>query len=425
MTAGSLSLLLLTACASASAKSAPPPSPQPHVPTVTVTTGTIHPTLQLAGVITPYRQVGIAADLTEPIGEVDVQEGDQVHAGQALARLITDDLEAQLAAAQRTTAEDVARYAQAAYQTNATTAQDAAAVRSAQETLREARVSLAGAQTDLKRYETLEAQGYIAPQTVDQQRTTVASDVSAVNAAEASLNQAVANEQANGTGAGPGMQQAELQSARAAADAAQASVEQLKREIARATIVSPIDGTVDAVNANPGEYPSGRQLFTIEQTSNVYALLSTATAQVEGVHTGAAASLTTSGNATPVHGKVVAVLDALQPGSTNFTVKVLVPNASGALRAGMPVTGNVALPAVSGVEIPVTAFLDDTHTSVYAVVNGVAETTNVRDVKDDGYNAIVTGLNPGAVIVQDVNAANVANGDRVGGGTAGTQRPAH
>jgi multidrug efflux pump subunit AcrA (membrane-fusion protein) len=378
--------------------------------------------LQIAGVIIPFRQVGIAADLTEPIGDVDVQEGDHVHVGQPLAHLITDDLEAQLASAQRTTAEDVARYAQAAYQTDATNAQDVAAIRTAQDTLRQARVSLGGATTDLKRYQALEDQGYMAAQTVDQQRTTVAADTAAVSTAQSALNQAVANARANGRGNNAGMQQAELQSARAAADAAQATVEQLHREIGRAAIISPLDGVVDAVNANPGEYPSGRQLFTIEQISSVYALLPTSTAQVVQIQNGASVALTTTASTRQDSGKVVAVLDALQPGTTNFTVKVLVPNPDGHLHAGMPVSGVVALPPVSGIEIPVTAFVDDTHDGVYTVVNGVVNTTNVREVKNDGTNSIVTGLNPGATIVSNVDQASVGNGDRVD--TGATPGPA-
>jgi len=378
--------------------------------------GTIHPTLQIAGVVTPFRQVGIAADLSEPIGDVDVQEGDHVRAGQPLAHLITDDLEAQLASAQRTTAEDVARYAQAAYQTNATNAQDAAAIRSAQDTLRQAHVSLNGATTDLQRYQALEDQGYMAAQTVDQQRTTVAADAAAVSTAQAALNQAVANARANGRGNNAGVQQAELQSAQAAADAAQATVEQLRREIGRAAIVSPLDGIVDAVNANPGEYPSGRQLFTIEQTASVYALLPTSSAQVVQIQNGASVSLTTTASTRKDSGKVVAVLDALQPGTTNFTVKVLVPNPDGHLHAGMPVTGTVALPPVNGIEIPVTAFVDDTHDGVYTVNNDIVSTTKVVEVKNDGSSAVVTGLRAGATIVGNVDEANVGNGDRVDSG---------
>lgn len=393
-----------------------------HVDTVKAANGVLHATLQIAGVITPLRQVGIAGDLTEPIGDVDVQEGETVHAGQPLAHLLTDDLEAQLASSERVVAEDVARYSQAAYQTNATTAQDDAAVRSAQDNLRQARVSLAGAMTDLKRYETLESQGYLAPSTVDQQRTTVASDTQAVNTAQSALNQALANSQANGRGDGPGSQQSSLQAARAAADAAQASVEQLHRQLARATIVSPIDGIVDAVNANPGEYPSGRQLFTIEQTSSVYALLPSSTSQVVQVHNGAPATIVAAGSTRKDSGRVVAVLDALQPGTTNFTVKVLVPNADGHLHAGMPVSGTVSLPAVSGILIPYSAFVDDFKNSVYIVSNGTVATKPVKDLKDDGKNAVVTGLSAGTVVVKDADAANVGNGDAVT--TGPTPKPA-
>ncbi len=413
-------LLILTAgCSSADGAAArPSPSAGPQVATTVVAAGTIRPTLQIAGVVTPFRQVGIAADLSEPIGEVDVEEGQHVRAGQTLAHLITDDLEAQLSSAQRTVAADVARYSQAAYQTGATNAQDDAAVRSAQSTLHQANVSLDGARTDLKRYEALEAQGYIAPTTVDQQRTTVAGDVAAVDSAQAMLNQALANARANGRGNTAGVQQATLQSARAAADAGQATVEQLRRQIGRAAITSPLDGIVDAVNANPGEYPSGRQLFTIEQISSVYALLPTSSAQVVQIRNGATVLLAAPGATIKDRGRVVAVLDALQPGTTNFTVKVLVPNADGHLHPGMPVTGTVALPVVSGTEIPVSAFVDDTHTSVYAVDGGVVKSTNVQELKNDGTNAIVTGLAAGTTIVNDVDSANVGNGDRIGPGAA-------
>jgi multidrug efflux pump subunit AcrA (membrane-fusion protein) len=409
-----LSLLALCAGCSSHAAAKPQPSPTPaSVAMVTTTAGVINPTLQLAGVITPYRQVGIAADLSEPISEVDVEEGQQVHAGQVVARLVTDDLEAQLASAQRVVLEDVARYRQTAFQLGAVNGQDASAIQSARAALRQAQVNLSGATRDLRRYEALEVQGYIARETVDQQRTTVSSDTEAVNAAQGALAQALANARANGTGVNAGEQQQELQAARAAADAAQASVEQLRRQIGRAVLVTPIDGIVDAVNANPGEYPTERELFTIEQISQVYAILSTSTAQVAQIRPGAAASLAAAGSTRKDRGTVVAILDELQPGTTNFSVKVLIANADGHLRAGMPVSGSVDLPPVHGIEIPMTAFVDDTYSTVYTVSNGVARTTKVVEVKSDGSNAIVTGLATGTMIIKDVDAANVGNGDRV------------
>jgi hypothetical protein len=110
---------------------------------------------------------------------------------------------------------------------------------------------------------------------------------------------------------------------------------------------------------------------------------------------------------------VTAVLDQLQPGTTNFSVKVLVSNADGHLHAGMPVTAVVDLPAVRGIEIPVTAFVDDTRASVFAVENGVVRTVAVHEVQDDGTNAIVTGLTAGTLVIKDVESVDVGNGDRV------------
>jgi multidrug efflux pump subunit AcrA (membrane-fusion protein) len=420
-----LVLFVCAGCSSLAATSAEPsPSASPSIVTVVATTGAIYPSIQIAGIVTPYRQVGIASDLAEPIVDVDVQEGDHVHAGQVLAHLLTDDLEAQLASSQRVVGEDVARYSQTAYQTNAVNVQDESAIRSAEATLHQARVNLAGASRDLKRYATLEASGYLSPETVDQQRTTVAGDSAAVYSAQAAVDQATANAQANGRGNDPGEQQQELEGARAAADAAQASVEQLRREIARAVIVSPFDGIVDAVNANPGEYPSGRQLFTIEQMASVYVLLSSSTSEIVQIHQGAAASIVVAGSTRKDHGKVVAVLDQLQPGTTNFTVKVLIPNPDGHLHAGMPVTAYVDLPIVRGVEIPVTAFIDDTDTSVYTVQNNIARVTKVIDVKDDGTNAIVTGISASSIVVKNVDAATVSDGVNVVSGVLSTATPA-
>jgi multidrug efflux pump subunit AcrA (membrane-fusion protein) len=411
-------VLLLLAC-SACSKKPPPPPPPPEVKTLAAREGTIAPSIEIAGVVAPYRQVAVTADLSEPISEVDVVEGQQVRSGQVLARLLVDDLEAQLASSERVVSEDASRYAQAAYETTATTAQNSMSVVAAQDAVREAQVNLAGAQTDLRRYEQLVVNGYIPVQTVDQQRVVVATDRQALDAARASLASATTNNAVSGNGSNAGAQQQNLEAARAALDAAQETVNQLKRELARAVIVAPVAGIVDSVNANPGEYPSGRQLFTIEQNAQVYAILPASTAQVVSVKRGAGASIevNTSYNANPTthkdHGIVDAVLDQVQPGTTNFTVKVLVDNRDGHLHAGMPVNGFVDMPVVRGVIIPDAAFIDDTHTTVYTVDGGVVHLKTVSQVADDGAHAVVNGIASGENVISDVNTITVGNGDRV------------
>ena len=410
---------LCTGCghkASVSAKATPPPT---SVQAVRVTEGTIAPSVQIAGVIAPYRQVAITANLSEPLAEVDVVEGQSVHAGQVLARQLTDDLQSQLVSSERVVSEDKARYAETSYQTFATTAQNTSSVTSAADSLHEAQVNLAGAETDLRRYVQLSLNGYIPQQTVAQQRVVVATDQQVVNAARSALAAAAVNNAANGNGHNPGVQQQGLEAAKAAVDAAQATVQQLQLEIARAVITAPIDGVIDSVNANPGEYPSGRQLFTLEQNDKVYAILPASTAQVLNIRNGASASIevntTYNANAegNKIYGKVEGVLDQIEPGTTNFTVKVVVDNADHRLRGGMPVNAFVDLPIAHGVVIPLTAFIDDTHTTVYTIDDGVVHQKTVSEVVADGANAIIRGVSQGALIIKNVNAVTVGNGDRV------------
>jgi multidrug efflux pump subunit AcrA (membrane-fusion protein) len=99
------------------------------------------------------------------------------------------------------------------------------------------------------------------------------------------------------------------------------------------------------------------------------------------------------------------VLGQVTPGSTNFTVQVLLQNPGNKLQAGLPVSATINLPAVSGVGIPTTAFLDDTHTTVMVaddeLVDVVAKTVKVREIGTDGTTSIVTGLKAGQTVVSN------------------------
>jgi multidrug resistance efflux pump len=408
-------LVLVLACAACSkGKSAPATTPPPTVQTFTATVGTLNSRELLSGLVAPYQQIGVTSDLSEPIVEVDVREGQAVKAGQVLARLETDDLDAQLASAERTVSEDVARYRQQVYEVGATTGSDVATINAARASLRQAQATYAGALRDFRRYAALEQQGFLSPETLDQQRTTVVADEEAVNAAQASLNSAISNARANGSYGTQGEQQQEIAAAKASADAAEASTEQLRREIARAVIVAPADGVVDSVNANPGEYPASRELFTIERVGYVYAELLASDAQLTGLQRGAGATVKLPGSTATYHGTVDGILDEVEPGTTNFMVRVLVKNDSNVFHSGASIVGQVDLAPVRGVIVPDTAYVDDTKSSVYVVRNGVVqEQGNILVVSDDGVHSVVTGLAPGTAVIQDFENANVGIGDHV------------
>jgi RND family efflux transporter MFP subunit len=412
-----LAIVALAGCgrsAATRARSAPAANP---IPTTAAKVATVRATETISGVIAPLQNVAITSQLVEPVDSVGVSEGDRVHAGEMIAVLDTADLRAQLAqdeatvvTDERTAESDDAKVTQAQYTQRLNIGQGGDQVESAQAALAQAKQTLQNDQANLTRDQQLVANGYIAQQTVDQQQTTVNNDQSAVRTAQANLQSALTNQSVNGT-TSSGLQAADVASAAADARAAhavvaqaRAVVQQVQTQIAKATIVSPIDGVVVNRNLNPGEYPGSRTIFTLQQLNNVYAELNASSADTFAIPVGAPVTLDVAGASGAAYaGRVVAVLGQVTPGSTNFTVKVLVSNPDEKLQSGIPVTAVASLPPVRGVSIPATAFLDDTHSSVMIaddeLVDVVAKTVHVNELATDGTTSIVTGLKAGQSVV--------------------------
>jgi RND family efflux transporter MFP subunit len=348
---------------------------------------------------------------------VNVLQGDRVRAGQVLAVLDTTDLRAELAQAQgvldtdiRTAESDDAKVTQTQYTARLNIGTGNDQVTSARAALAQAKQTLVNDEANLVRDKQLAASGYLAQQTVDQQATTVINDQAAIRTAEANLQTAMTNQSVNGTST-QGLQAATVASAIADARAARAAIEEARgqiaqydSQIAKATIRSPVDGVVTNRNLNPGEYPGSRTVFTIQELDKVYADLNASSEDTFAIPQGAPVTLSVSGaGARTFSGKVVAVLGQVTPGSTNFTVQVVLQNPDLVLQAGLPVSATIDLPPVTGVGIPTTAFLDDTHTSVMIaddqLVDTVAKTVKVREIGSDGTTSIVSGLKAGQTVI--------------------------
>jgi RND family efflux transporter MFP subunit len=389
------------------------------IPTSTAKVATVRATSTISGVIAPLQNVAITSQLAEPADSVSVNEGDRVRRGEVIAVLDTADLRAQLAqdeatvvTDQRTAESDDAKVTQSRYTMRLNIDQGGDTVQSARAALAQANQTLTNDQVNLVRDQQLVKDGYIAQQTVDQQVTTVANDRSAVRTAQASVQSALTNQSVNGTNTA-GLQAAEVASAAADARAAhavvqqaQAAVQQVQTQIAKATIVSPIEGVVVNRNMNPGEYPGTRTIFTLQQLNNVYAELNASSADTFSIPVGAPVTMSVAGaSGKPYSGRVVAVLGQVTPGSTNFTVKVLVSNPDEKLQSGIPVTAVASLPAVTGVGIPTTAFLDETHTTVMIaddeLVDTVAKTVHVRELGSNATTSIVSGIKAGQSVVSN------------------------
>lgn len=400
------------------------PSPGPaSIPMATAASATIQPTVQIAGIVAPYQNVSISSSLVEPADSVAVIEGDYVHRGQTLAVLDTTDLRASYNAAERSAVSDSARTQQTQYQATLNIGQGNDAVRNAQAALLQARQTLKLDQANLDRYQALLNSGYVSQQQVDQQRTLVHNDQQQELSAQASLSSAVLNARVNGTYQ-QGLQAANVASASAAAQSAYAQAAQIRASIDKALIVSPVDGVVVNRNLNPGQYPGSQTIFTVQQLDPVYAMLNASSEDVFRIQRGAAVTITVAGVAgANYRGKVSAVLGQVEPGSTNFTVQAILSNPGLHLKSGMAVTGTVALPSVSGITIPSTSFLDDSHDSVMVVnSNGTAKTQSVRERGGDGTRSVVTGLASGTRVISN-GQLGITSGQQVAG-SPGSPHPA-
>jgi multidrug efflux pump subunit AcrA (membrane-fusion protein) len=370
---------------------------------------------QLPGLIAPFQNVAIESTLSEPAIAVDVQEGDRVTRGEVLAVLDTADLRAQVAADEAQARSDSAGATHTADQGQLTIQQSQQTVLNAKSALAQAQQTLSKDALDLARYRQLFANGFVAQQQVATQTALVRNDQAAVMSARASLASAGEQVSANGTLANPnGLQASSVSQALALAQVASADADQIRASIAKAVIVSPIDGVVVNRNLNVGEYPGTRQIFTLQQVDPVYAILQASGTQVANLTVGSTATIASSDlRAKALPGRVAGILNEVNPGSTDFEVKVLLPNPQRKLRPGMAILGTVALSPVRGVRIPYTAFLDDNHTSIMTVgSDSTVKTTQVTEVADDGKTAIVSGLEAGTRVVSD-GQTSVGDGQKV------------
>jgi HlyD family secretion protein len=369
------------------------------VPIATASPSTVKPSAQIAGVIAPYQNVSISSSLTEPTDAVKVIQGDHVRAGQVLAILDTADLRANYISDERTAVSDDAKAVQTKYQAELNLGQGNYQVESALAAMRNAKLTY-------DQNQQLYKDGYVS------EAELVAARASYVGA-EQTYNTAVLNAKVNGNNE-QGLQAATVASAIADAQAAHAAADQIEAQIVRATVYSPVDGIVVNRNLNPGEYPGSRTIFTIQQLNPVYAELNASSSNVFEMTRGLPVQISVGGvTGANYEGKVSAVLGQVEPGSTNFTVEVIVPSPGDRLQSGMAVTGTIALPRVSGVGIPTSSFLDDSHTTVMVVASdGTATQTSVKELGSDGKTSVVTGIANGTHVISN-GQLGITSGEQV------------
>lgn len=219
-------------------------------------------------------EIDVSTKIPGRIKDILVNEGDFVKAGQVLARMDTEQMEAQRRQAQAQLRRAII---------GVETAKSIVTQREAERTAAVAIVAQRAAQLDaierkLARSEQLFKTNTTSQQVLDDDRASAQGATAAVAAAKA---------QQAATEAAIGAAKAQVIDAEAAVDAAKAAVESITADINDATLKSPRDGRVQYRVAEPGEILSaGGRILNLVDLGDVYMTFFLPTAQAGRVAIG-------------------------------------------------------------------------------------------------------------------------------------------
>ncbi len=275
---------------------------------------TVRPTgdMQLIGTV-DANEVLVSARIPGRIQTLTVKEGDTVTAGQLIAVIESDDLEAALKAAEAAATSqrsklngNVETEKQNRGETTSATVSAEAQVRVAEATLAQARAQLEHQQADTSRTVALAQQGIMSAQARDEQVTALQADQAAVNAAEntlsasqASLRQARAHEMLAAVSAQT------VDSSRADVANARALADQARVEKSYAEVPAPVSGRVNVWAARQGEVVAmGAPIVTVMDLTQTWVYAPLPETQGDAVQVGDSLRVVMPSGAT-VYGKVI------------------------------------------------------------------------------------------------------------------------
>lgn len=203
-------------------------------------------------------EIDVATKLPGRILDILVNEGSFVRAGEPLAHMQTDVLEAQRAEAQAQQQQAINHVSSAVAQVAARTSEEAAA----QAVVAQRESELALARKRLARSEKLAVDGATSRQVLDDDRAAVLGAEAVLKAAQAQVLAAAAAVQAA---------EAQVVGARSAVTAAQATINRIQADIDDSVLTSPRDGRVQYRIAQPGEVlGSGGKVLNVVDLADVY-----------------------------------------------------------------------------------------------------------------------------------------------------------
>ena len=275
---------------------------------------TVRPTtdLQLIGTV-DANEVVVSAKIPGRIQTLTVDEGQDVKAGQLIAIIESDDLDAARKAAQATASsesfklgETVETERQTRGETGSATVNAEAMVKSAQAALAQAQANYDHQQADTSRTVALAQQGIMSEQAKDDAATSLQAAKAAVEtarenvaAAEASLRQARAHELLTVVAART------VDSTRGEVENARALAEQAKIQLGYAQVFAPVSGKVNVRAARQGEVvTAGAAIVTIMDLTQTWIYAPLPETQADAVQLGDSLRVVMPSGAT-IQGKII------------------------------------------------------------------------------------------------------------------------
>jgi HlyD family secretion protein len=316
--------------------------------------------LQLIGTV-DANEVVVSSKIPGRIQTLTVEEGQTVKAGQLIALIESQDLQAALSAAEATAASEQSKLKGAVEtvnenrgETDSATLSAEAQVRSAQAQLAQAQANYEHQKADTSRTVALAQQGIMSDQARDEQATALNAAQAAVDAArdnlaaaQAQLKQARAHELLTSVSAQT-VNQTEAEEANARALAQQARVEQ-----SYAQVVAPIDGMINVWAARQGEVvAAGAPIVTIMDLTQTWVYAPLPETQADTVQIGDSLRVVMPSGAT-LWGKVIAKsaegdfatqrdVNSMKRDIKTIQIKLLIPNPEEKYVPGM--TAEVYIP---------------------------------------------------------------------------------
>lgn len=392
------------------------PSVKQTVTVAAVEQTAIDHTLDVTGTVSAFELIPVLSPSSNlQIKSILVDEGQWVKAGQILARLDTQVLQAQLTKAQATKAQAEARLAE--LKAGARSEE----IARAQERLKSAKAALSQAESDLDlvqkrvtRFQTLEAEGAIARDPLDEILTQERVAQSNVEQAQARVAEAQQQLKELNNGERPEI----ITQSQARVAEAQADIELILARLKETEIKAPVGGMIAVRNAKMGDLSSNAQsLFEIIENGRLELQLNVPETQLSVIKIGQEVKITSDADRElNLIGEVREVVPVVNENSRQATIKVNL-GANPALKPGMFLKGAIVTSAVTGLTIPTGAVLPQSDGSAKVFVLQADQTVkqvivSLGEILPDQKIEIKSGLNSGDQVIVK-GAAYLKNGDIV------------